>query len=161
MISLRLVQLIERHSDELATELVAKLENSSRTPELHKVSAEELGRRIHEILQHLSEWLLTKTGHDIEQKYFEIGERRASQGVALSDFCWAIAMTKEHLWEFLQREGLIHGPVEIYGEMELLRLLDQFFDRVLCFVTEGYEQYIQQQVTGSAGSSPTERRAWH
>ena len=92
MISLRLVLLIERHSDELATELVAKLENSSRTSELHKVPAEELRRRIHEILQHLSEWLLTKTGHDIEQRYFEIGERPASQGVALSDFCWAIAM---------------------------------------------------------------------
>jgi len=161
MISLGLVQLIERHSDELATELVAKLENSSRTSELHKVPAEELRRRIHEILQHLSEWLLTKTGHDIEQRYFEIGERRASQGVALSDFCWAIVMTKEHLWEFLQREGLIRGPVEIYGEMELLRLLEQFFDRALCFAAEGYEQYIQQQVTGSAGSSPTERRAWH
>lgn len=68
MISLRLVQLIECHSAELATELVAKLENSSRTPELHKIPA----------------------------------------------------------------------------------------DRALCFGTEAYEQYIQQQVTGSAGSSPTE-----
>jgi hypothetical protein len=67
-------------------------------------------------------------------------------------------MTKEHLWGFLQREGLIRGPVEIYGEMELLRLLDQFFDRALCFATEGYEQYIQQQVTGSAGSSFTVKR---
>ena len=161
MISLRLVQLIERHSDELATELVAKLEASSRTSDLHKVPGEELQRRIHEILQHLSEWLLTKTGHDIEQRYFEIGERRASQGVALSDFCWAIAMTKEHLWAFLQRQGFLRGPVEIYGEMELLHLLDQFFDRALCFAAEGYEQYIQQQVTRSVGSSPTEKRAWH
>jgi hypothetical protein len=94
----------------------------------------------------LSEWLLTKTGHDIEQRYFEIGERRASQGVLLSDFCWAIVMTKEHLWEFLQRQGFMRGPVDIYGEMELLRLLDQFFDRALCFATEGYEQYVQQHV---------------
>ena len=109
----------------------------------------------------MSEWLLIKTDHDVEQRYFEIGERRASQGVALSDFCWAIVMTKEHLWEFLQGEGLIRGPVEIYGEMELLRLLDQFFDRALCFATEGYEQYLQRQVSSNAGSSPTERLAWH
>jgi hypothetical protein len=34
------------------------------------------------------------------------------------------------------------SPIEIYGEMELLRLLDQFFDRALCFATEGYEQYV-------------------
>ena len=161
MISLRLVQLIERHSDELAAELVAKLENSTRTSDLHKVPVEELRQRIHEILLHLSEWLITKTGHDIERRYVEIGERRASQGVALSDFCWAIVMTKEHLWEFLQRQGFLRGPLEIYGEMELLRLLDQFFDRALCFATEGYEQYLQRQVSSNAGSWPTERLAWH
>ena len=56
------------------------------------------------------------------------------QGVALSDFCRAIVLTKEHLWEFLQRQDFMNSPVELYGEMELLRLLDQFFDRgfVLC-----------------------------
>jgi hypothetical protein len=63
--------------------------------------------------------------------------------VALSDFCWSIVLIKEHLWAFLQRQGSTHGPVEIYGEMELLHLLDQFFDRGLCYVTEGYEQYAQ------------------
>jgi hypothetical protein len=145
MIALGLVRVIERHSDELAAELVAKLETSPRTADLRKVPGEELRRRIEEILRHLSEWLLTKTSHDIEKLYFELGERRASQGVALSDFCWAIAVTKEHIWEFLQRQDFKRGPVEIYGEMELLRLLDQFFDRGLCFATEGYEQYIQLQ----------------
>jgi hypothetical protein len=145
MISLRLVRLIESHSDELADELVAKLDASSRTADLRKVPVEELRRGFQEVLRHLSEWLLTKTGHDIQQRYFEIGERRASQGVALSDFCWAMVVTKEHLWEFLQRQGSMRGPVEIYGEMELLRLLDQFFDRALCFATEGYEQYIRLQ----------------
>jgi hypothetical protein len=92
VISLKLVRLIERHSDELAAELVVKLETSSRTADLHRVPVEELRGRIHEILRHLSEWLLTKTGHDIEQRYFKIGERRASQGVSLSDFCWAITI---------------------------------------------------------------------
>ncbi len=143
MIALRLVRLIEKHADELAEELVAKFHASQRTADLRKVPAEELRDRIHEILEHLNEWLLTKTGRDIEQHYREIGERRAAQGVALSDFCWGITLTKEHLWEFLQRQGFMRGPIEIYGELELLRLLDQFFDRALCFATEGFEQYIQ------------------
>ena len=143
MIALRLVRLIEHHSDELAAELVAKLETSSRTTELRKVPVGELRRHIQEILQHFGEWLLTKTNDDIEQRYFEIGERRASQGVGLSDFSWAIVLTKDHLWEFLQRQGFMNSPVELYGEMELLRLLDQFFDRALAFATEGYEQYTQ------------------
>jgi hypothetical protein len=48
-----------------------------------------------------------------------------------------IALT-EHHWDFLERQGFRRAPAEIYGEMELLRLLDRFFDRALCFATEGY-----------------------
>jgi hypothetical protein len=140
MIALRLVRLIERNSEQLTDELVDKLENSARTADLRKVPADELRARIREILVHLSEWLLSKTGKDIEQRYFEIGQRRAAQGVSVSDFCWGIVLTKEHLWEFLQRQGFLRGPVEIYGELELLRLLDQFFDRALCFAMEGFEE---------------------
>ena len=36
-------------------------------------------------------------------------------------------------------EGFLRGPLEIFGEMELLRLLDQFFDRAICYTAEGYE----------------------
>jgi hypothetical protein len=157
MIALRLVRLIEHHSDELAAELTAKLETSSHTTELRKVPVEELRRHIQEILRHFGEWLLTKTSHDIEQRYFELGERRASQGVALSDFCWAIVVTKDHLWEFLQRQGFMNSPVELYGEMELLRLLDQFFDRALVFATEGYELYAQLQTGYEACARETQK----
>ena len=150
MIALGLVHVIERHSDELAAELIVKLETSSRTADLRKVPVEELRREIQEILRHLGEWLLIKTGHDIKQRYFEIGGRLASQRVALSDLCWALALTKGHLWEFLQRHGVMGSPIEIYGELELLRLLDQFFDRALCFAAEGYEQYVPSR-NGSDG----------
>jgi hypothetical protein len=46
-------------------------------------------------------------------------------------------VTKEHLWEFPERQGFKRCPVEIYGEMGLLRLLKQFFDRALCFSDRG------------------------
>jgi len=80
---------------------------------MQKVPEAELRSRIHEILQHLGEWLLTKSGSDIGMRYRDLGARRASQGVSLTDFCWAIVLTKEHLWEFLQRQGFLRSPVEI------------------------------------------------
>jgi len=46
-------------------------------------------------------------------------------------------MTKQHLCEVPERQGFKRSPVEIYGEMELLRLLEQFFDRALCFSDRG------------------------
>ena len=141
MIALRLVRLIESHSDELAQGLITKIENSHRTRDLRKVPPEELRSRVYEIFHHLSEWLLTRPEIDIESRYITIGARRASQGVSLADFNWALVMTKEYLWEFLQRQGFLQSPLEIYGEMELLRLLDQFFDHALCYASEGFEQY--------------------
>lgn len=84
MITLTLVRVIERHSTEFATELVTKLGTSPRTTDLRKVPVDELRRQIEEILQHLSEWLLTKTGDDIEQRFLELGgAARVSRGHAL------------------------------------------------------------------------------
>ncbi len=49
MIALRLVYLIENHSDELVDELLAKIEHSAHTREMRKVPADELRSRIYEI----------------------------------------------------------------------------------------------------------------
>jgi hypothetical protein len=139
MIALRLVRLIEDHSEELAQGLMKKFQASSLTRDMSKVPEHELRDRVYEILHNLGDWLLYKQEDEIQRRYREIGARRASQNVALSDYCWAIVLTKEHLWEFLQRQGVLRGPLEIYGELELLRLMEQFFDRAVCYATEGYE----------------------
>jgi hypothetical protein len=140
MIAVRLVRLIEQHSEELTDGLLRKFQSSTHTADLLKVPAQELHNRSHEIICNLSEWLLSKSDADVARRYREIGALRASQNVSLAHVCWGITLTKEHIWEFLQREGFLRGPLEIFGEMELLRLLDQFFDRAVCYCAEGYEK---------------------
>lgn len=140
MIAVRLVRLIEQHSDDLTDGLLRKFQTSPRTSDLMKVPEHELRARSHEIICNLSDWLLSKADSDVERRYRAIGELRASQNVSLAHVCWGIMLTKEHIWSFLQREGFLRGPLEIFGEMELLRLLDQFFDRAMCYCAEGYEQ---------------------
>jgi hypothetical protein len=140
MVALRLVRLIEGHSDQIARDLAAKLQFSTRTAGLRKVPQAELVNALHELLQHLSEWLLTKTEGDVEKRYREIAARRAQQGVSLSSTCWAVVITKEYLWDFLQKQGFLRNPIELYGEMELLCVMNQFFDRALCFIIEGYAE---------------------
>lgn len=155
MIAVRLVRLIERHSDELTDELVHKFQTSARTSDLRKVPLQELRNRSNEILRNLSDWLLSKSDADVERRYREIGALRASQNVSLAHVCWGIVLTKEHTWNFLQREGFLRGPLEIFGEMELLRLLDQFFDRAICYCAEGYEKAKRE----SLGAGRTSNRA--
>src|SRR5215471_16786111 len=123
MIAVRLVRLIEQHSDELTDGLLQKFQMSARTTDLRKVPIQELRNRSHEILRNLSDWLLSKSDAEIERRYREIGALRAAQNVRLAHVCWGLFLTKENVWNFLQREGFLRGPLEL----ELLRLLDQFF----------------------------------
>ena len=140
MLAIRLVELIEKHSERLSRELSEKVWNSPRCSDLHKVPSAELEARTHEIYRNLSDWLLNKTEAELEQRYTELGARRCEQGVAYSHFLWAVTATKEHLRTFVQREGLSDTAMELHGELELLFLLGKFFDRALYSAAVGYER---------------------
>jgi hypothetical protein len=142
----RLVRLIETHSDQLARGLLERIENCERCREfVLKVPPEELRQRVYEIYHNLGQWLLRKTERDVEQRYMAIGERRAGQGVSLSALIFVIIATKEHLWEYVTREALADRPVELFQELELFQLVEQFFDRAIYFAAVGYERYQSAQ----------------
>ena len=140
MLAIRLVELIEKHSERLSGELSEKVWNSPRCSDLHKVPSAELEARTREIYRNLSDWLLHKTEAELEQRYTELGARRCEQAVAYSHFLWAVTATKEHLRTFVQREGLSDTAMELHGEIELLFLLGKFFDRALYYAAVGYER---------------------
>jgi hypothetical protein len=139
LLAYRLVRMIETHSDELAQSLLTRVETSDKTSAFSHVPAVELRQRVYEIYRHLGDWLLGKTEIDIESRYKEIGARRAAQGVPFSQVVEAIVLTKDNLWEFLMKEAGVDRPVEVFGELEMLQLLDQFFDRAIFYAAVGYE----------------------
>ena len=57
----------------------------------------------------------------------------------LGELLWTISTVKEYLWEYLEEEGLLEQPVDLYGERELLKSLVLFFDHALYYATVGYE----------------------
>lgn len=147
LLAYRLVRLIETHSDELAAGLVEKLRQCPHICHYGEVPAEEFKQRAFEIYQHLGEWLLGKTEAEIERRYVQIGAQRKAQNVQLSELICAISLVKEHLIEFLNREAIQDRPVEVMGEMEVVQLLEQFFDRAIYYAALGYERAHVAQST--------------
>ncbi len=144
MLASRLVHLIEQHAEELADGLIDRVRHSSRTVDYFKIPVEELHRDAGAIYRQLDDWLLNKTETDIEYHYTQLGMRRAEQGVAISDFVWALIITKENLWRFLQSHTIVDRLLDLYGELELVQLVDQFFDRALYYATVGYQRYQRE-----------------
>jgi hypothetical protein len=144
MMLYRLVRLIETHAQALAASLLIRVQDSAATPDYSNVPAEELRARVYEIYRHLGEWLIAEDKLNLEARYLEIGARRALQGVPLSQVVWAITLTKENLWDYIKKESILERPVEVFGELEMLQLLDQFFDRAIHYAAVGYEQAIAE-----------------
>ena len=147
MLSHRFVRRIEDHSDALAMALLHKVQHSARTEAYRDIEPEELSQRVFEIYRHLGEWLLDKSESEIEQRYTQIGTRRAQQGIPLSQVIWAIMLTKDNLWDFVLDESYPDRPVEVFGKQELLQLLDQFFDHAIYSAAVGYEWATEKNTT--------------
>jgi hypothetical protein len=136
----RLVRLIETHSNGLARSLHDRYKNCSKCSAYANVPERELMDKVYEVYRHLGEWLLGRTEADVERHYLEIGAERAAQGVPVSQVVWMICLVRENLWDYLQKHSEVERPAEIFGELELLEMLDQFFHLAIYFAALGHER---------------------
>ncbi len=142
ILAYKLVKLIETHSEGLAKALKFRIEQCQKCPNYKNVPEAELEQVVYGIYRHLGEWLLGKTEEEIANRYMAIGAERAAQGVPLSQVIWVIALVKDNLWDYLKQKNVMERPTEVFGELEMLQLLEQFFDRAQFYAAKGYEEAV-------------------
>jgi hypothetical protein len=135
----RLMRLIEKHAGALSETLDARIASSERCADYHRVAPDELKTLVGGIYGQLGEWLVTKTEADIESRYMAIGARRAEQNVPVSQLLWCIVLVKENLWAYLRDSDVLENTSQIFGELELMQMVDQFFDQAMYFALRGHE----------------------
>jgi len=174
MLGMRLVRLIEMHSEALSRNLTERLRNLDRTSDFRNISAPELEQAITEVYRNLGEWLLQKTESEIAARFKAVAARRASEGVRLHQFVSALMLSRDHLWHFLEREAFADNIVELHGELQLYQHLNHFFDCAVYHAIVGYQQAEQSVRTkgglrrmqdpslsaGETASSGTSRTNW-
>lgn len=135
----RLIRIIETDAEELTQSTVKQLQTSPRTTSYHKLSYGELHDRAYGVYHDLGRWLWEKSDQAIQAWYNELGEKRYSEGIPLTEVLWALVLTKNHLIDHLGRWGLADSAIELYQQKEFDRIVDHFFDRAICYTAEGYE----------------------
>jgi hypothetical protein len=136
----RLMRIIELHAEALAETLEARIATSGRCATYSRVSAGELKTLVSCIYGQLGQWLVTRTEDEIAARYTAIGERRAEQRVPAGELLWCIVLVKENLWDFLRSQEALEDTSQIFGELALMQLVDQFFDRAMYYAVCGYEK---------------------
>jgi len=103
------------------------------------VNPVELKKLVSGIYGQLGQWLVNKTEEDIESRYTSIGMQRAEEGVSVAQLLWCIMLVKENLWEYLRNNENLENTAQIFGELVLTQMVDQFFDRAMYYAVRGHE----------------------
>ncbi len=131
--------MIEDRAEPLAREVVKDLKSHARTSAYHALAEQDLFRRVYDVYHNLGRWVGAKDDPAIETSYGELGRRRRSEGIPLSQVCYALILTKDHLLTFIRTVGFAGSAVELYQEEELTHLVDRFFDKAIYSTVLGYE----------------------
>jgi hypothetical protein len=81
--------------------------------------------------------------------------------VRLDQLVWALVISRNHLWHFLQRQCFVDNIFEVLGELEVQQMLNQFFDRAMYYSILGYDQAARLQHSGVADSKERSSGASH
>ncbi len=154
MLAARLVEMIERHAEELTRGVVSELEISPRTPSYRKLERQDVYGRIAQVLQHLGEWLDYKSDATTEHWYKKLGQERFDEGIPLSEAVFALLLTKQALRNFIRAQGLVDSAIELYQQIELYSMIGRFFDRAVYFTVSGYEEGSSAHARPAAAAQP-------
>lgn len=139
MISVRLVAMIEDHAEQLTAGLVNDLQRDPRMSEYHRLPRLELHNRAYDVYHNLGKWTTRGSDSEIEATYTDLGKRRYHEGIPLSQVIIALVLTKNHLLEYVKTSGLSDSALDLYQELELIRVVTQFFDRAISHAAQGFE----------------------
>jgi hypothetical protein len=135
----RIVDLIERHAEELTARLVERIKAHRTTFALRKLDDLELGRRAHALYGHLGTWLLGSSDLQVEDAFRKWGSEARDLGVPLSDAVGVLLLTRRNLWEFVESE-VWDSVLDLRQEIDLEHDVNRFFDRSVYFTVRGFEE---------------------
>lgn len=144
MISLKLVQLVETHWEQVTTRVLGKIRSDSRLMHVNRLPESELRERARELLVHIGEWLESPHDERVTRLCASLGRRRCEEGIPLHEVVLARFIIKNALTDFVRDHAFAETPLDVYAEEELERRVGALFDDMIYHVVRGYEGALRE-----------------
>ena len=139
MLSTRLVSLIESHSAEIASRLVAAVKNHPEMNQLRSRPKEEIRDWCLDILQNIGYLLAARKDEEVRRRFEVLGRMRFQQDIPLAEAVLRFFLLKEKILEFIREQGYAMDALQIYAEEELEQRLGRLIDASVYHIVVGYE----------------------
>jgi hypothetical protein len=127
MISTKLVHRIEDHWEQVSARFFRLMRSSADVPHFTRMPESELTEVCRRVLRNLGNWLVSSSESDIAWIFERIGAERRRGGIPWSEAIRVVQLLKDATISFIQDEGPVDNPVELYAEEELENQLGRFF----------------------------------
>jgi hypothetical protein len=144
MLSVKLVQLVEAHWEQISERILNKIQNDARLAHINTLSESELRRRVREIVKHIGDWLGASLDEPVAQRCEALGRQRFEEGMPLHEVVLARFIIKEGVMEFVHDHAFVETSLQLYAEGELEKSVGHLFDRMIYHVIRGYEEAMRK-----------------
>jgi hypothetical protein len=139
MISARLIQMIEEHSDQITAQVVRQIRQDPRMIHMARLPETELRDQCQEILKKLGHWLAVSKEAEIAAHYEELGRLRMQEDIPLHEVVRSHQVLKARMLDYIRDQGLGQTTIELYAEEELEHQIGHFFDLAVYHAVRGFE----------------------
>jgi len=143
MLSIRLVQLIEAHWEEIATRVIAEVKKHPETENLARSPEADLKAWCREMLENLESSLAIRKEENLQRRFRGFGRRRFEENIPLHEAVMRLQLLKAEIFSFVHEQGFPMTMLELYREEELQVLIGRFFDACVYQVVRGYEDALR------------------
>jgi hypothetical protein len=144
MLSVKLVQLVETHWEQITERILYKIQNDARLAHINTLSESELRWRAREIVRNIGDWLGASQDEPLAQRCKALGRERFKEGIPLHEVVLARFIIKEGLMEFVHDHAFVETSLQLYAEGELEKSVGHLFDRMIYYVIRGYEEAMRE-----------------
>ena len=146
MVSARLVHQIEDHWETIANRLARRVHETNELPHLQKWPDSEVREAARRVLQNLGHWLISSGGHELAERYQQLGRQRCDEGFPCCEAVRAFQLMRQETFNYIRDQGFLNTSVDVYAEEELSINLARFFDLLQYYIVMGYEARLRHPV---------------
>lgn len=139
MLPTMLIRRIESKWEQIVGSVIDDTQRDRRLASYQALSTQELRKRAEDLVRNLGHWLTNQDEAEIARRFEDLGQRRYREGFALAEVVRKIQLLEEKLVQAARDENDAKNSLDIYGELEILRALNQFFWLANYHVVVGYE----------------------
>ena len=155
LISDKLVELVEKHSDEILKRWTTRLLSDPETSSYSTTHAKYIEDKARGVLKHLGQWVSYETSKE------EVGRRYAAEGIELfrmsiplCEGMRAIMVLRRTLWNFVLNESAFDSAFQLHQMQELSDRVILFFDRAQFYMVRGYTEAMHKKFQEYCSLSP-------